>query len=125
MANAEKNYFVKCFYDCTVWSHGARCGNTIILDNNRRDKVLKSAQGNLFRGSFAYKIGKKPRNCTRIKWKTNTTFAGEVKDRKDVKGKVFGNTKRVVQTFDGGVHPLRSRDIVLDIHGNKVFPKTR
>lgn len=125
MANTRKNYFVECFYDCTVWTRGNGSGNTLVLNGTSRDTVIRLALGNLIRGSYAYRIGKKPTNGTEVAWQTRIIYAGEVISRKDLKDKATGNTKRIVKTFDGGIYPLHSRDTVLDVVGNKIFPRTR
>lgn len=120
-----KNYFAECFYNCTAQTCRNGCGNTIILNGNNRDKVVRLALGNLFRGSYAYRIGKMQPNSNEIAWQTRIIYAGEVIIRKESKEKAIGNTKRVVNTFDGGIYPLHSRDIVVDVMGNRVFPRTR
>lgn len=125
MANTRKNYVVECFYDCTVWTHGKVSGNTIVLNGNNRDTVVRLALGNLIRGSYAYRIGKTQPNGNEVAWQTRIIYAGEVISRKDAREKATGNTKRIVRTFDGGIYPLHSRDTVLDVMGNKIFPKTR
>ncbi len=125
MVNIRKNYVAECFYDCTVWTHGNLSGNTIVLNGNNRETVVRLAMGNLIRGSYAYRVGKTRPNSTEVAWQTRIIYAGEVISRKESREKATGNTKRIVKTFDGGIYPLHSRDIVLDVMGNKIFPRKR